>query len=46
MVSLDLYRTTSEGTEWLGSFLDLDDAKTKLKELATLFRKKVLLHPS
>jgi hypothetical protein len=34
MVSLDLYRTTSEGTEWVGSFLDLDVAKAKLMELA------------
>jgi hypothetical protein len=35
MVSLDPYRTTSEGTEWVGSFLGLDDvAKVKLMELA------------
>jgi hypothetical protein len=34
MVSLDLYRTTSEGTEWVGSFLGLDVAKAKLMELA------------
>ena len=34
MVSLDLYRTTSEGTEWVGSFLDLDVAKAKLMELS------------
>jgi hypothetical protein len=32
--SLDLYRTTSEGTEWVGSFLDLDVAKAKLMELS------------
>jgi hypothetical protein len=34
MISLDLFRTTSEGTEWVGSFLDLDIAKAKLMELA------------
>jgi hypothetical protein len=34
MVSLDLYRTTSEATEWVGAFLDLDAAKAKLLELA------------
>ncbi len=34
MVSLDLYRTTSEGTGWVGNFLDLDVAKAKLMELA------------
>ena len=34
MASLDLYRTTSEGTEWVGSFWDLDVAKAKLMELA------------
>ncbi len=33
MISFDVYRTTSEGTEWLGSFLDLKDAKAKLKEV-------------
>jgi hypothetical protein len=34
MVTLDLYRTTSERTEWVGSFVDLDIAKAKLMELA------------
>jgi hypothetical protein len=34
MISLDLYRITSEGTEWVGSFLDLNVAKAKLMELA------------
>jgi hypothetical protein len=34
MVSLDLYRTTPESTEWVGTFLDLDTAKAKLVELA------------
>jgi hypothetical protein len=32
--SLDLYRTSSEGTEWLGSFLDIQAAIAKLKEFA------------
>ena len=34
MNSLDLYRTTLEGTEWVGTFGDLDSAKAKLLELA------------
>jgi hypothetical protein len=34
MISLDLYRTTSEGTEWVGTFVNLDVAKAKLTELA------------
>jgi hypothetical protein len=34
MISLDLYRTTSEGTEWVGTFENLDVAKAKLTELA------------
>jgi hypothetical protein len=34
MFSLDLFRTTSEGIEWVGTFLDLDAAKAKLTELA------------
>ena len=34
MISLDLFRTTAEGTEWVGSFLDLNIAKAKLMELA------------
>jgi len=29
MISLDLYRTTSEGREWVGTFVDLDVAKAK-----------------
>jgi hypothetical protein len=32
--SLDLYRTSSEGTEWLGSFLKIEVAIAKLKEFA------------
>jgi hypothetical protein len=32
--SLDLYRTSSEGTEWLGSFLEIQAAIAKLKEFA------------
>jgi hypothetical protein len=36
MISLDLFRTTSEGTEWVGTFSDLDAAKTKLTELAEI----------
>jgi hypothetical protein len=32
--SFDLYRTTLEGTEWLGSFLDMQVAIAKLKEFA------------
>jgi hypothetical protein len=38
MTSLDLYRTTSEGTEWVGTFVDLDVAKAKLLELAETAR--------
>jgi hypothetical protein len=34
MTSLDLYRTTSEGTEWVGTFVEFDIAKAKLMELA------------
>jgi hypothetical protein len=34
MISLDLYRTTSEGTEWVGTFVNLGVAKAKLTELA------------
>ena len=34
MASLDLYRTTSEGTEWVGTFVEFDIAKAKLMELA------------
>ena len=34
MISLDLYRTTSEGTEWVGTFENLGVAKAKLTELA------------
>jgi hypothetical protein len=33
MISLDLYRTTSEGTQWVGTFADLDIANAKLTEL-------------
>ena len=36
MISLDLFRTTSEGTEWLGTFLDLNTARGRLVELACL----------
>jgi len=36
MTSLDLFRTTPEGTEWLGTFLDLNTAKGRLVELASL----------
>jgi hypothetical protein len=32
--SFDLYRTTLEGTEWLGSFLEVQVAIAKLKEYA------------
>lgn len=32
--SLDLYRTSSEGTECLGSFLNIEVAIAKLKEFA------------
>jgi hypothetical protein len=32
--SFDLYRTTLEGTEWLGSFLNIQTAIAKLKEFA------------
>jgi hypothetical protein len=32
MISLELYRTTSEGTEWAGTFVDLEVAKAKLAE--------------
>jgi hypothetical protein len=28
------YRTTSEGTEWVGTFVEFDIAKAKLMELA------------
>jgi hypothetical protein len=38
MTSLDLCRTTSEGTEWAGTFVDLDVAKAKLLELAETAR--------
>ena len=31
---LDLYRTTDEGTEWLGSFPELGTARARLMELA------------
>jgi hypothetical protein len=34
MISLDLYRTTSEGRQCVGTFGDLDVAKAKLTELA------------
>jgi hypothetical protein len=34
MISSDLYRTTSEGTEWVGTFVNLDVAKAKLTERA------------
>jgi hypothetical protein len=33
--AFDLYRTSSSGSEWLGSFLDFEEAKAKLTELAT-----------
>jgi hypothetical protein len=33
--AFDLYRTSSSGREWLGSFLDFEKAKAKLTELAT-----------
>jgi hypothetical protein len=33
--AFDLYRTSSCGSEWLGSFLDFEEAKAKLTELAT-----------
>ena len=36
MISLDLYRTTSEGTQWVGTFVDLDVAKAKLTELVEI----------
>ena len=36
MISLDLFRTTSEGTEWLGTFLDLSTARGRFIELACL----------
>jgi hypothetical protein len=32
--SLDLYRTSPEGTEWLGSFLKIEVAIAKLQEYA------------
>jgi hypothetical protein len=32
--SFDLYRTTPEGTEWLGSFLEIQSAIAKLREFA------------
>ena len=38
MTSLDLCRTKSEGTEWVGAFVDLDVAKAKLPELADTAR--------
>jgi hypothetical protein len=31
---LDVYRTTDEGTEWLGCFSGLDAARTWVMELA------------
>ncbi len=33
-ISFDLYRTTSEGPEWVGTFVDFDSAKLGLTELA------------
>ena len=36
MVSFDLCRTTSEGTEWVGTFMDLRSAKLGLTELAEM----------
>jgi hypothetical protein len=36
MISLDLFRTTSDGTEWVGTFSDLNAAKAKLMELADI----------
>jgi len=35
MTSFDLFRTTPEGTEWLGSFLKLNVAKLKLEDFAS-----------
>jgi hypothetical protein len=32
--SFDLYRTSPSGSEWLGSFLNFEEAMAKLKELA------------
>lgn len=34
MKAFDLFRTTREGTEWLGTFLDIDSAKTDAKHFA------------
>jgi hypothetical protein len=36
MISLDLYRTTSERTEWVGTIMDIDVAKAKLAELVEI----------
>ena len=34
MTAFDLFRTTSQGTEWVGTFLKLDWAKSDAKMLA------------
>jgi hypothetical protein len=31
---LDVYRTTDEGTEWIGCFLGIDAAQARVMELA------------
>ena len=36
MVSFDLYRTTADGTEWVGTFMDFRSAKLGLTELAEM----------
>jgi hypothetical protein len=36
MTSFDLYRTTSKGPEWVGTFLDFNSAKLGLTELAEM----------
>lgn len=34
MITFDLFRTTSNGTEWIATFLDIEIAKTDAKSRA------------
>ena len=35
MTAFDLFRTTSEGTEWVATFLDVDEAKSNAEHFAS-----------